>query len=111
MKKLVECQYKNGSLVFGTVEGYTEVKASQIKEIFTKQKLLTEIKPMGNKLFTIVGRLNVHYDPFVTGEVKWDEVVTKMVVTKNILQQKLETLIAKEQGGGMVRKYMFSKMK
>ncbi len=97
MKKLVVCQYKNGSLLFGTVEGYTEVKASQIQEIFKKEKLITELRSVDQKLFTVIGKLQMDYDPFVSGVVEWDEVVSQMIKTKNHLQESLERLNLQEQ--------------
>ena len=90
MKKQVVCHYKNGSLLFCTTGGYTKEHACQIMEVFASQKLTSAMQPVGNNLFRIIGRLNVHYDPFGKSDVKWDDVLSTMNSTINGLEENMK---------------------
>ena len=90
MKKNVVCHYKNGSLLFCTTKGYAREQACHIMEVFASHKLTSAMQPLGNSLFRIVGRLNVHYDPFGGSDVKWDDVLSTMNATISGLEENMK---------------------
>lgn len=89
MKRQVVCHYKNGSLLFCTVGSYKREKACQILEVFTSQKLTSAVQPVGDDLFRIVGRLNLHYDPFIDSDIKWNDVLLKMNSIMSYLEENI----------------------
>jgi hypothetical protein len=92
MKKRINCHYKNGSLLFCTAKGYTRDRACQIMEVFTSQKLTAVMQPLEGNMFRIVGRLNTHYDPFLSNSTKWDDLLAAMHTTMDILEENIKTL-------------------
>jgi c-di-GMP-related signal transduction protein len=90
MKKRVICHYKNGALLFRTIGSFERNRACEIMELFIKRNLVSALKPRGNNLYQVVGRLNVCYDPFEKTSIKWEEVLQKMNTTKQQLDKDLQ---------------------
>ncbi|HEV7379184.1 MAG TPA: hypothetical protein VGN64_05280 [Dyadobacter sp.] len=92
MKKHIICHYKNGSLVFSTTSAYEKNSADQIVDVFRKYKLTTASRPIHHGQFKVSGRINLHYDPFTSNELQWDEVVRQMTLILNVLECEFQKL-------------------
>jgi hypothetical protein len=90
MKRNFKCHYESGYLLFYTIRAYPRTKAIQILEVFTSQKLVSAMQPSGHHRFFIVGRLNTHFDPFVSTSLGWQELVVTMKSTLDILEENLK---------------------
>lgn len=93
MKKHIICHYKNGALLFCTVDCFKPKTAHKILDIFNTQGLISMLEPKTNNLFLVVGRIHVDYDPFVNGNSKWGELLSQMTNTKQVLEDKLKPFL------------------
>jgi len=93
MKKHIICNYKNGALLFCTTEAFKLDAANEILEVFNEQGLVSLLEPNAKNVFHIIGRIHVNYDPFVKGNDKWEDVLTRMTSIIEILEAKLKAYL------------------
>lgn len=96
MKKHVICHYKNGALLFCTIGAYPAEVASIIAKIFSQQELISAVEPRAKNLFRVVGRANMHYDPFESNDIKWEDLLSKMTNTLEVLEDELKPYLCNE---------------
>ena len=80
------CHYKNGALLFCTIDSFERDRACEIMELFIRRGLASALRPKDNNRYQVVGRLNLYYDPFARTSIKWGEVLERM----NLIMQLLE---------------------
>ena len=93
MKKHIICNYKNGALLFCTTAAFKLDAANEILEVFNEQGLVSLLEPNAKNVFHIIGRIHVNYDPFVKGNDKWEDVLSRMTSTIDILEAKLKAFL------------------
>jgi hypothetical protein len=92
MRKHIECHYKDGALVFCTTDNYPFQTASKILDAFKVIGLVSAVREKSNNLFAVVGKLHVNYDPFIKQENKWNDMVSQLVHTKDMLENNLKSI-------------------
>jgi len=92
MRKHIECHYKDGALVFCTTDNYPFQTASKILDAFKVIGLVSAVREKSNNLFGVVGKLYVNYDPFIKQENKWNDMVSQLVHTKDMLENNLKSI-------------------
>ena len=92
MKHNIACHYKDGALIFCTTHDYSYNEAHEVLNVFNVLGLVSRLRVKSNDIFTVVGRLNVGYDPFHNEPGKWTEVMSQLVKNKSILEKQLEAI-------------------
>ncbi|KAA0993117.1 hypothetical protein [Dyadobacter aurulentus] len=90
--KNIECHYKDGSLVFCTTHCYPYAKAHKILDVFNVMGLVSRIRLKSGQSFNVIGRLPVNYDPFIPDQGKWTDVVSRLVETKQALENEVQAI-------------------
>lgn len=75
------------------MEAFKSDAAHEILEVFNEQGLISVLEPRAKNVFHIIGRIHVDYDPFVKSDDKWEDVLSQMTLTKEILEDKLKPFL------------------